>query len=320
MSTAWRIPQTPKPGPGASKIREMKTLVATLLLTTLAHAQTGTEPPPRANLPAEPKSVVNLNNSESARKARALLDQTIQALGGQPYLTFESRSESGRYYPLYHGRTNSTGLPYNYYLKYPDKDRFEVIHLKSIHVLPGTIDIGSVKTTNQFDIVLIHNGDKGYETTYKGTAPQDKIDLESYLRRRQHSPEWVFRKWLNDATVALFYDGLDVVDSKPTEGVTLLNSHDDSVTVWIDQITRYPIKISYSWRDPKDQQKNVEEEIYDSYKPEQGIMTPHSITRFFNGEMSQQRFITTAKYNLDLPDTLFEASVTYDPTAPPEKR
>ncbi|MGC2151037.1 MAG: hypothetical protein WA618_03275, partial [Terriglobales bacterium] len=256
--------------------------------------------------------------SESAHKARALLDQTIETLGGQRYVTYESRSESGRYYPLYHGRTNSTGLMYNYFLKYPDKDRFEVLALKDIHVLPGTIDIGGVKS-QKVDLAIVHNGNKGYEITYKGTAAQEKLDLQTYLRRRDHSPEWVFRKWLNDPTVALFYDGLDVVDSKPTEGVTLLNNHDDSVTVWIDQSTHYPVKISYSWRDPKDKQKNTEEEVYDHYKPEDGIMTPHSFTRYFNGEMSQQRFITTAKYNVNLPDTLFEANVTYDPKVPIKK-
>jgi hypothetical protein len=293
-------------------------VISLLLLSSLIHAQSGTEPPPRAALPAEPKTTVSLNDSESAHKAHALLDQTIQTLGGQPYLTYETRSESGRYYPLYHGRTNSTGLIYNYFLKYPDKDRFEVLALKDIHLLPGTIDIGGVKS-HKVDLAIIHNGNQGFETTYKGTAAQDKIDLENYLRRRDHSPEWVFRKWLNDPTVALFYDGLDVVDSKPTEGVTLLNSQNDSVTVWIDQSTHYPVKISYSWRDPKDKQMNKEEEVYDHYKPEDGIMTPHSFTRYFNGEMSQQRFITTAKYNLNLPDSLFDANITYDPKAPIKK-
>lgn len=289
-----------------------------LLLSSLSDAQTGTEPPPRAALPPEPKSAVNLNDSESAHKAHALLDQTIQALGGQPYLTFQNRSETGRYYPLYHGRTNSTGLPYNYYVKYPDKDRFEVLALKDIHVLPGSIDIGGVKSSHK-DLVLIHNGDQGFEVTYKGTAAQDKPDLQNYLRRREHSLEWIFRKWMNDPTVALFYTGLDVVDTKPTEGITLLNSHNDSVSVALDQNTHYPVRISYSWRDEKDKQMNKEEEIYDNYKPEDGIMTPHSITRYFNGEMSQQRFIIKAKYNLTLPDTLFDANVTYDPRAPIKK-
>lgn len=299
----------------------MKILTVTLLLlSAAAYAQTGTEPPPRATLPPDTKTPVNMNDSESARKARELLDQTIAALGGQPYLTYTSRSESGRYYPLHHGRTESTGIPYNYYVEYPDKDRFEVVALKDIHVIPGTIDIGGVKSGHKFDLVLIHNGNQGFEISYKGTAAQDKIELDKYLRRRQHSLEWVFRKWINDPTVALFYNGLEIVDSKPTEGVTLLNDRDDSVKIWLDQNTHYPIKISYSWRDPKDKQKNVEEEVYDHYKPEQGIMTPHSITRYFNGETSQQRFIFSAKYNLNLPDTLFEANVTYDPYAPPKRR
>jgi hypothetical protein len=293
-------------------------ILSVLFLSSLSFAQAGTEPPPRAALPAEPKVTVSLNDSESAQKARAALDQTIQSLGGQPYLTFENRMETGRYYPLYHGRTNSTGLPYNYYVKYPDKDRFEVLALKDIHVIPGSIDIGGVKSGHK-DLILIHNGAQGYEITYKGTAAQEKLDLQNYLRRREHSLEWVFRKWMNDPTVALFYNGINVVDSKPTEGVTLLNSHNDSVTVWLDQYTHYPVKISYAWRDLTDKQMNTEEEIYDSYKPEDGIMTPHSLTRYFNGEMSQQRFITKAKYNLNLPDTLFDANVTYDPRAPIKK-
>jgi hypothetical protein len=290
----------------------MYRFVAIFLLSVLGAAQTAPSAPPPS------KTAVNLNESENAHKARALLDQTIQALGGQPYLTFENRRETGRYYPLYHGRTESTGIPYNYYIAYPDKDRFEVIHQKDIFLIEGSV--GNVKVKNKFDIILIHNGDKGYEKTYKGTAAQDPLDLQNYLRRRAHSLEFVFRKWMRDPDVALFYNGASVVDGKECEGITLLNSQNDSVDVFLDQNTHYPVKISYSWRDEKDKQKNTEEEIYDNYKLEQGIWTPHSITRYFNGETSQQRFITTAAYNLKLPDTTFEAAVTYDPKLPPKKR
>ncbi len=290
----------------------MYRLVAILLLCALGAAQ-------NAPTSAPPQPAVNLNDSDNARKARAVLDRTIQALGGQAYLTYENKSETGRYYPLYHGRTESTGIPYNYYIEYPDKDRFEVLGLKDIHVIPGQIDIGGVKS-KKADLVLIHNGDKGYETTYKGTAAQEPLDLENYLRRRQHSLEWVFRKWIRDPNVAWFYDGQSVVDGKECEGVTLLNSQNDSVSVFLDLNSHYPVKISYSWRDPKDKQKNVEDEVYDNYKLVRGIWTAHSITRYFNEETSQQRFINTASYNLKLPDSMFEAAVTYDPKVPLKKR
>jgi len=297
----------------------MNRLVFLTLLTGLTYAQSGNEPPPRENLPTASSATINLNDNDSARKARVLLNEAIDALGGNAYLTYQNRREEGRYYPLHHGQAEGTGTQYVYYVEYPDKDRFEVLKAKDIHIIPGSIDIGGVKS-KKVDISVIHNGDKGYETTYKGTAAQDKVELERYLRRRRHSPEWVFRKWINDPAVALFYMSLKVVDSKPAEGISLLNANNDSVEVWFDQTTRYPIKISYSWRDPKDKQMNVEEEVYDQYKPEDGIMTPHSITRYFNGESSQQRFVSAAKYNLKLPDTFFEASVSYDPEAPPKKR
>jgi len=297
----------------------MHRIVSVLLLSGLGYAQTELAPPPRASLPAAPPPAVNLNDSDNARQARAVLDRTIDALGGDAYLTYLNKEENGRYYPLYHGRTESTGIFYNYYVEYPDKDRFEVLSAKDIHLIPGQIDIGGVKS-KKVDLVLVHNGDKGYETTYKGTAAQEPDDLRNYLRRRTHSLEWIFRKWTRDQNVALFYEGQSVVDSKECEGVTMLNNQNDSVSIYLDLNSHYPVKISYMWRDPKDKQRNTEAEVYDNYKLEQAIWTAHSITRYYNGETSQQRFITTATYNQKLPDSMFEGAVTYDPKAALKRR
>ena len=177
----------------------MYRFLAILLLCALA---AGAQTTPT---PATPQPAVNLNDSDNARQARAVLDKTIEALGGQPYLTYENRVEEGRYYPLYHGRTESTGIPYRYYLEYPDRDRFEVLHTKDIHVLPGMIDIGGVKVEHKFDLALIHNGDKGYEITYKGTAAQDKLDLENFLRRRQHSLHRLMHRFMAKSKCAVMH-------------------------------------------------------------------------------------------------------------------
>src|SRR5258708_4209190 len=209
---------------------------AILLLSALACAQSaGTTASPSA----PPQAARSLNDSDNARKARAVLDQAIQALGGQPYLSYENKEETGRYYPFYHGHTESTGIPYNYYLKYPDRDRFEIIHLKDIFLIEG--QVGNVKVKNKFDIVLIHNGDKGYETTYKGTAAQDPLDLENYLRRRQHSLECVCRKWIIDPNVALFYNGASVLHGKQCQRINLPKSQNDSFIVFLDENSHYPV-------------------------------------------------------------------------------
>ena len=97
------------------------------------------------------------------------------------------------------------------------------------------------------------------------------------------------------------------------EQVTVTSAKNDSVTLYIDQSTYLPIKTSYSFRDPEDKQRSVEEELFDDYKPVQGIMTPRSVTRYFNGDMSAQRFVTTTTYNGEFPADIFSATVTYDP-------
>jgi len=83
------------------------------------------------------------------------------------------------------------------------------------------------------------------------------------------------------------------------------------VTIDIDSDTHLPLKKTFSWRDPTDKERNVEEELYDNYRPVQGIMTPFSVIRFYNGDMSNERFLTAVTYNQGLSDSKFEAQITY---------
>ena len=62
-----------------------------------------------------------------------------------------------------------------------------------------------------------------------------------------------------------------------------------------------------------EQQKNLEEEVYDNYKPVSGIMAPYSITRLFNGDMSNQRFLNSVTINQGLDPTMFDPNSGYNP-------
>ena len=284
----------------------MKYLIAILLLAAAGLAQTAEAPPKPAS------------EDENARKARALIEQSVQAMGGQAFLNYTSRSEEGRYFTFHHGQSNSASTPYAAFSKYPDKDRFEVIHMRTYQFF--LFSIGSVPIKNKQDVVVIHNGNKGYEITYKGTAQEDPADTATFLRRRKHSLDWIYRNWINQPGAALFYEGTTVTASKPADQITIMDPQNDSVTLYLEQGTHLPIKTTYTWRDPSDKLRNVEEIVYDNYKTAQGITTAHSITRFFNGDMSYQRFINTMNFNQELPDSFFDASISYDPTKSPNKK
>jgi hypothetical protein len=261
-----------------------------------AGAQTSSD-----SAPAKAQSIpANRGNDEgNARQARALLDQAIQALGGQAYLNVHDIEQQGRTYSLYHGRSTSNGVLFWRFVEYPDRERIEV--------------------TPQRDVAVVYVGAKAYEITYKGPHAVEPKDLDDYLRRRSLSLETVLRTWVNDPSVALFYDGNALAGNVAAQEVTLINAKNEAVSLFFDPESHLPIKKSYKWRDPVDRDRNVEEEIYDNYKPVQGIMTPYSFTRYYNGDMQTQRFLNSIHYNEGVDEAMFDPNSGYNPNKPAKK-
>ena len=275
----------------------MKSFAIAILLgvcVVAGAAQTPQSSAPSAASPAQTPQDAN------AQKARALLDQCIQALGGQAWLNLQDMEQQGRSYSYFQGQPNSLGTLFWRFWKYPDKDRVEL--------------------TKQRDVVFINVGDKGYEITYKGTAAQEAEQVADYNRRRRHSLETVLREWLNQPGTALFFDGPAVAEQKPADQVSILTADNDAVTLFLDSHTHLPIKKTFEWRDPADRLKNVEGEIYDNWRLVQGVMTPFSILRSHNGDTNNQRFITGVRCNVGISDSMYQATITYDPNRPPPKR
>ncbi len=274
-----------------------------LLLTSFAAAQTSaapapsTTPPPTAaatSVPSDwPTAQFAAVKDPSQQKALKILNDMIHALGGEAYLNIHDMQVEGRTYGFYHGQPTGQGLQFWRFWEWPDKDRWEL--------------------TKQRDVVELNVGDKGYEVTYKGTATQDPKQLEDYLRRREHSLEWVIRKWLPAPGTMILYGGPAMVEQNLADQITVLNANNDSVTLSIEPRSHLPVKKTYSWRDPNDRMLDEESEVFSNYRLIQGIQTPLSTVRNLNGEMSNQRFMTTVTYNNNFPATMFETKgITYN--------
>src|SRR5437868_5242555 len=88
---------------------------------------------------------VSAVDQENSRKAKTLLEQAIQSLGGQAYLNVRDMELTGRGYSFFHGQPTSNGVLFWRFVQYPDKERVEV--------------------TKERDIAQVYNGDKGWEIT-----------------------------------------------------------------------------------------------------------------------------------------------------------
>lgn len=265
------------------------------LIATISSAQTAQSSPAAPS--SWPTAQFASAKDPSVHKAYDVLNQMLRALGGDAWLNIETMTSEGRAYSFYHGRPNSMSIQFWRFWEWPDKERVEL--------------------TKQRDVIELYNGDKAYEITYKGTATQDPKDIDIYVRRRNHSLEYVVRKWLATQGTMILYSGTAMVERNLADQVTVLNADNDSVTISVDGTTRLPVKVTYSWRDPVDRQFDEGATVFSNYKLMQGVQTPFSVVHYINGDMSSQRFITAVNYNVALAPTLFETKgITYSPEKP----
>jgi hypothetical protein len=252
-------------------------------------------PGPKDAAKASPSPAIALDKEavQNSNKAKAIIEQGIQALGGEIYLTIRDREQQGRGYGFHHGNPTGGGGPFWSFSEFPDKERVEF--------------------TKERDIAQVFVGDKGYEITFKGPHPVEQKDLDDYLRRRHYSLDRVLRTWINDPGVVMLFEGNAIAAQHSAYQVTLVNAQNESVTLYFDTDSHLPIKKSFEWRDPVDKQKNLEEEVYDNYRPVSGIMAPHNVTRYFNGDMSNQRYLTSVTINQGLDPAMFDPNSGYNP-------
>ncbi|HSK42378.1 MAG TPA: hypothetical protein VLA83_00670 [Candidatus Binatia bacterium] len=225
------------------------------------------------------------------QKARALIDQMIQALGGEAYLTAQDYYAEGRSGSFHNETLVSWGLYYRFW-KWPDKDRIEL--------------------TKQRDIVQLYVGDQAYEITYKGIHPLDTQKEERVhqaMIRRYYSLENVLRNWMKEPGILLLDEGPTVSEGHMAEKLTIINSKNESVTILVDPSTHLPLEKRFSTRDPRYRERDEETLIYGDWKVFQGIDTPRMTVVKRNGETISQQIILNMTYNIHPSDALFDPAV-----------
>jgi hypothetical protein len=219
---------------------------------------------------------------KNAAQAREVLDAMVRALGGEAWLNTKNQMRQGNLAAFIHGEPSGGATEFREYHAWPDHDR---------------IEFGKRR-----DVVQFFVGRAGTEVTYKGKAPLPQEQVDDLLRRRDHSVETAVKVWLNDPRTILIYEGRQLTERHLADQVTLISAENEAVTILADVETHLPLRRTFEWRDPVYKDKNLDAEEYDNYHTINGLPTPLTITRFKNGDVTRQYFLTRVSYNQKLPD------------------
>ncbi len=227
---------------------------------------------------------------KNADQARTLLNQMVQALGGQAWLNQKNVMQQGHIAAFFHNTPNLGTTEVWMFHQWPDHDRIEV--------------------TKHRDVVDFVLGNEGWEVTYRGKKPMVKEQLDDFIRRRDHSIETAVKVWMKDPKTILLYEGKRMAERHLADQVTLINAENEAITILLDSDSHLPLQRSFQWRDPVYKDKNTEREDYDGYHIVDGFPTPYTITRYKNDELVRQFYVTKVEYNRDLPPDFWDVDAT----------
>ncbi|HEY0565031.1 MAG TPA: hypothetical protein VGC88_05575 [Terriglobales bacterium] len=273
----------------------MRKFHITILLLMTSAALTSQNAAPNAATPLNPaQNAVSASAHQytitpagqedpGSKRAREVIDRTIQALGGDAFMHPQGLFYEGRASGFNkHGELN--GMQDVRVWKFGDKQRVERVKV------PGW--------------VTIFSGDKGWDVTFHGTDPIPAKDMQRRQRVERYSMNNVLRNWVRDPKTIYFFNGEKYAESRQCYSITLINAQNQSVDMLVESGTYLPIKNEWAERDPEYQEKTEESSIYDKYRNVQGIQTPFIVSFSNRGQMLSQTFITTAKYE-PMSDSIF---------------
>lgn len=222
---------------------------------------------------------------QSAAKAKQILQQAIDALGGTPYLSLRDATCTGEIGSFDHsGDLTGFGKFIDYSVP-PFKDRQENLPKRNI--------------------ISVFNSDKGWELDRGGVSDAPQADLADFKDNVQKDIDYILRHRIHEPEMVLRYGGPDIVELRQVDWVELDDPENRTIRIAFSQATHLPIQKRVESRDPATRMKFNEVEYFSNYHPIGGIQTAFQITREKNGMKVFQAFIEKCEYNTGLSDSLF---------------
>lgn len=222
---------------------------------------------------------------ESAAKAKQLLQQAIQALGGSAYLNVHDVTCTGRLGQFGHSGDLNGFEKFIDYAKPPDKDRTENLPKQNI--------------------VTVMNGNQGWSLDRGGVSEAPTADVAQFQEDNKTDIDYILRNRLKEPDMIFRYAGPDIVDLHEAEWVELIDSENRTIRIALEKYTHLPLRKVITTRAPVAGVKWDVVEYYSNYHPISGIQTPFQIARERNGIKVYQVFFEGCTYNTNLSDSLF---------------
>jgi hypothetical protein len=225
--------------------------------------------------------------SRISPKARQLLDQAIQALGGPAFLNFKNLATSGRVFGFSNGQMAGV-QPYKSTYAPPDKRRFSYGKSKPV--------------------TLINNGNEAWQLDQYGLTHQLPQQIQHWKMANRYRLDNLFRTIIKESGVLILDHGVDFVANRPAYVIDITDARNIQIHLYLRKTNHLPLRITYRIQNSKTQDWDDYTDNYSDYRQFDGIMTPMNIGRELNGDRIGAVYRNKASYNVTVPANYFRPS------------
>jgi hypothetical protein len=250
-----------------------------------------------------------LRAQSKQERGQALLQQTLEALGGERFLAMQDRIESGRAYSFYRERLSGLARAtiYTRYLTPPTKPDSERVYQRERQAFG-----------KDQDYAILFDEEKGYSITYRGAAPLPAATLLRYRETTRRNFFYFLKQRRLEPGILLEHQGSDVFQNQPVDVLDITDADNVTLSVMIHQSTKLPVRQFFVRRDPTTRERHEEVTFFSKYRDVGGgVQWPWSITRYRDNEKIFELFSDSVTINQGLSDQLFTLPANMKILPPP---
>ena len=235
-----------------------------------------------------------------AERGKRLVNEALQALGGEAFSNMRDRVESGRVYSFYRSEVTSQSLAriYTRYASAPAPGKLGLRERDSFL---------SASLARPETSAVLFREDGAWNITFRGVEPLDAQRYQTFQAATGRDIFYILRCRLSEPGWDFYWKSTDVFDNRPVEIVEMTDAANQTVTVTFDQDTKLPMRAVYRQRNEKFKDFDTEATLFANYHDAgHGVQWPTNTRRERNGEKIFEMYSDTVEVNRNPPDSLFD--------------
>jgi hypothetical protein len=226
---------------------------------------------------------------QNVAKAREILNQLIDALGGPAYLEVRERECDGRRAKIGHNGEMDGYIDFKDFWRYPDKHRIDY--------------------SKKGNIIDLFTGDQGWTLDRTGVSEEPATAVSEFQALMTNSVDNLLRRRLRDPALNLRYAGRGIVDMLEADWVEVPGL-DSTLRLAVARSTHLLLRSVVSSINQEMNERSEETTIYTNYRRKDGVMVAMQISRERDGRRYYQAFYDTCTFNPNFPaDTFTKAAL-----------